>query len=303
VVLGAHYDHLGLGGPGSLAKAKAIHHGADDNASGTAVLMELARRFGGMKDREGRRLVFIAFSAEERGLFGSKHYCEKEPLFPLESTTTMFNLDMVGRMKTNKDGKELLLVEGAGTSKTFPELIHKMNDPANVELKMAKELMPNSDHYPFFNKKIPVMFFWTGTHKDYHRPTDTSDSINYGGMVKIVDLSEKVLKHVAADEQKPEFVSIPVVGSGGGRGGAPRLGIMPNYEEGRKGVMVGEVIDGGAAHKAGVRSGDLIVEIAGQPILNIDTYLIVMRAQKAGQTIDVTVERGEKKVTLKVTPQ
>lgn len=302
VVIGAHYDHLGWGGPGSLSRVKGIHHGADDNASGTAVLMELARRFGQTKDREGRRLVFIAFSGEERGLLGSKHYCEKEPLFALESTSTMFNLDMVGRLKKDKAGKDLLLIEGAGTSKTFPKLLTDLNNPTAIELKLAKELMPNSDHYPFFNKKIPIIFFWTGTHPEYHRITDTSDRINYEGMGKIVDFSEKVLRQLSAEGPRPEFVSIPVIGSGG-RGAAARLGIMPNYEDGKKGVIIGEVLDGGGAHKAGLRSGDLIVEIAGQPVLNIDTYLIVMRAQKAGQPVDVSVLRGEKKLTLKVVPQ
>jgi len=303
IVLGAHYDHLGLGGSGSLAKGvKAIHHGADDNASGTSALMELARRFGDMKDRQGRRLVFIAFSAEERGLLGSKHYCEKEPVFPLESTAAMFNLDMVGRMKTTKDGKDLLQVEGSGTGKTFSKLVEDLNNPNGVELKIAKQLMPNSDHFPFFNKKIPVLFFWTGTHPEYHRPTDTFDRINYEGMTKIVALSEKVVARLASDAERPEFVSIPVVG-GGGRGAGPKIGVMPGYEAGKKGMLVEAVIAGGAAQKAGFMPGDVIIEIGGQPVLDVNTYMTIMRQQKVGRPVDFGVQRGEKKLTLKVTPQ
>lgn len=308
IVLGAHYDHLGWGGSGSLAKGvKAIHHGADDNGSGTTALLELARRFGAMKDRQGRRLVFIAFSGEERGLLGSKHYCEKAPVFPLESTSTMFNLDMVGRLRP-KDGKDQLLVEGAGTSKTFSKLVYDVNGAAGaggaggMDLKLSKELMPNSDHFPFFQKNIPVLFFWTGIHPEYHKPTDTYDRINYDGMEKIVNLSEKVVDQLARDESRPEFVKIPVVGRGG-KGGAPKLGIVPNYEEGKMGLGVGDVLAGGPAQKAGLRAGDLIVDIGGTPILNIDAYLLVMQRQKAGQPVDVVVERGGKKLTFKVTPQ
>ncbi|MFO0969591.1 MAG: M28 family peptidase [Gemmataceae bacterium] len=302
IVIGSHYDHLGYGGAGSLAKgSKAIHHGADDNASGSASVMELARHFGAIKDRQGRRLVFITFSGEERGLLGSKHYCDKEPVFPLDSTSTMFNLDMVGRLRP-KDGKDELLIEGGGTSKGFSKLIEESNNPTGLSLKHSKALMPNSDHYPFFNKKIPVIFFWTGMHPQYHRPTDTADLINYDGMATIAKIAAKCIDKLSTQEERPEFVSIPVVGAGG-RGGAPKLGIMPDYDAGKKGVLVGGLIDGGAAQKAGLKTGDLIVEIAGQPVLNLDTYLVVMRAQKAGHAIDVTVERGKEKVTLKITPQ
>lgn len=306
VVIGAHYDHLGFGGRGSRTKnpkKKEIHHGADDNASGTTALIELARRFGALKDRQGRRLVFIAFTAEESGLIGSRHYTKRAPLFALKDTVAMVNLDMVGRLRSDpKTGKDKLLVEGVGTAKGFEPMLEKLSG-GGFQLVKKKGGNGPSDHDSFYNVKIPVVFFWTGLHEDYHRPTDTADKINVTGMRRIADFAQRVIATLAAQQQRPEFVQVassftPTTGSKG-----PRLGIMPDYEEEKAGVLVGGLAKGGPAEKGGLKAGDLIIEIAGRGTPNINAYMAVMGQQQAGRPLNVTVLRGGKKVQLKVTPQ
>ncbi len=307
VVIGAHYDHLGYGGRGSLSKKKGvkeIHHGADDNGSGTTAVIELARRFGALKDRQGRRLVFMTFSAEESGLLGSRHYCTKDPLFALEDTASMVNLDMVGRLRPDKTTqKDRLIVEGMGTSKGFETLIDKLNPGFTFTKRPSSG--PYSDQHSFYLKKIPVLFFWTDTHEDYHRPTDTADKINVAGMRKITDFAEKVIAHLSTDPKRPEYIQV----AGGSKTIIPpgrpvaRLGFMPSYDEEKKGVRVDGLSEGGAAGKAGIKEGDLIVEIAGKSVSSVQTYMAIMAQQKVGQAIDVVILRGEKKMTVKVTPQ
>jgi hypothetical protein len=314
VVVGAHYDHLGYGGRSSLAKdktKKAIHHGADDNGSGTTTVMELARRFARKTDRVGiaasrRRIVFMTFSAEEMGLLGSRHYCNKEPLFPLADTVAMVNLDMVGRLVADpKTQKEKLIVEGLGTGKDFNKVIDRLNqgflNPGFGLVKKQGGTGP-SDHDSFYRQKIPVFFFWTGMHKDYHKPSDTSDKINVAGMARIADLAEKLIADLAARPDRPEYVKIGTDFKSG-PGKMPRLGIMPNYEEEKEGVLVAGVSDGGPAAKGGLKVGDQIVEIAGKPIRSINTYMAVMGEQQRGRAIEVGVIRNGKKMTLKVVPQ
>jgi hypothetical protein len=305
VVVGAHYDHLGYGGRGSLAKdkAKAIHHGADDNASGTTSVMELARRFAAMPERQGRRLVFITFSAEEMGLLGSRYYCNKEPLFPLAQTVAMVNLDMVGRMTADpKTEKSKLIVEGVKTGKSFEKLIGELGVDANLQLTTKPGGMGPSDHDSFYRKEIPVFFFWTGLHSDYHRPSDTSDKINVPGMARIAGLAEKVIARLAADKDRPEYVKVASSFSPSA-GKIPRIGIMPNYETEKEGVLVGGVTGGGPAEKAGIKSGDQIVEVAGSPVRNLNTYMTVMGRQQRGRAVDITVMRDGKKLNFKVVPQ
>lgn len=307
IVIGAHYDHLGFGGMGSLAKGQGkgqIHHGADDNGSGTTSVLELARRFAAIKNRQGRRLVFMTFSGEESGLLGSRHYCNKEPLFALADTAAMVNLDMVGRLRPDKKtNQDRLIVEGVGTAKDFEQLVDKLN-PGFTYTKRAGS-PPYSDNDSFYRKKIPVLFFWTDTHEDYHRPSDTADKINIAGMRKIVFLAEKVIVELSTDAKRPEYVQVAssMKSTLGGGPKGPKLGIVPNYDEAKEGVSVGSLVDGGAAGKAGVKAGDLIVDIAGRKVTNLTTYMAIMGQQKAGQAIDIIVVRDEKRVTLKVTPQ
>ena len=248
--------------------------------------MELARRFGAMKNRQGRRLVFMTFSGEELGLLGSAYYC-REPLFPLDKTIAMFNLDMVGRLP--KDS-EKLLVEGSTTSKNFNALVEKLNKNYNFVLHKDDKFQPNSDHYSFYAKKIPVLFFWTGYHPDYHKPSDTADKINVPGMRKIVDLSEDVVQYLATVPEHPDYVAGKVSTGRGGNSG-PRWGFTPAYGDEGKGVLISEVRDGMPAAKAGLKGGDRILEVAGKPIKDLQGFMDVMSGQKAGNTIESVIKR------------
>jgi Peptidase family M28/PDZ domain len=305
IVIGAHYDHLGYGGRSSRSKTpqkKEIHHGADDNASGSTALMELARRFGAISNRQGRRLVFIAFSAEEMGLLGSQYYCTKAPVFPLAETAAMVNLDMVGRLRTDpKTEKDKLLVEGVGTAKTFARLIDGLNP--GFELSKSDGISPFSDHESFYRQKIPVVFFWTGNHADYHRPTDTADKINIPGMVRITGLTEKVIGQLAITRERPEYVKVASKFNPGPTGKIPRLGIVPNYESDKEGVTIDGVTDGGPAAKAGLKTGDRIVNLAGKPVTNLNTYMVLMGQQRRGEPMEIGILRDGKKLTLKIVPQ
>ena len=338
VVIGAHYDHLGKGEPGSLLGAAGkgqYHWGADDNGSGTTGLLEMARRFGAMKDRVGRRVVFVAFSGEERGLFGSIHYC-KEPPFPLEKTVFMLNMDMIGRVVPVPEEtafakvvglaatagptgpvttalRDRVVLYGTGTATGMDEFVTATNKTFDFKLIKVPGGTGPSDHDSFYRKKIPVLFFFTGTHRDYHRPTDTPDRINVPGMKRVVDMGEVFALHFASVPERPQYL----VTKGGWedpteerpvrstpRTQAPRLGIMPgNYEAKDGGVLVEDVSPGGAAEKAGVKAQDIIVEIAGKPVTNIEAYMAAMAGQKADREIEIVVLRKDKKVTLKVTPK
>jgi hypothetical protein len=302
IYVGAHYDHLGYGGAGgSLARVKkpTVHYGADDNGSGTTGVMELARRFGAMKNREGRRIVFMTFSGEELGLIGSDYYTSN-PLIPLDNTIFMLNLDMIGRLRpsTNDPKRDSLLTEGLGTGKDFEKLVDGWNKTYGFDLKKTAAAKGYSDHFSFYKKKVPVMFFWTNYHTDYHRPGDTPDKINVEGMRRIVDLSEDVLSYFATVPEKPVWQEVKSTGTTRPSQG-PTLGIRPRYGS-TDGLEVEEVTDGRPAAKGGIKGGDKIVEIAGKPVKTIETYQEALATQKPGDTIDVVVLRGKERLTLKV---
>jgi hypothetical protein len=311
VVIGAHYDHLGYGGVSSRTGGRkmALHPGADDNGSGTTTVLELARRFASIPNRQGRRLVFITFSGEELGLFGSQHYCNS-PLFPLTRnwwsdsgpTTTMLNLDMVGRLSIDpKTGKAKLLSEGNGTAAEFKDLVDKLMTKYDFQLKAQASGFGPSDHASFCGKKIPVLFFWTGYHDDYHMPGDTADKINVPGMRKVADMAVEVATWMATVQKRPAFVEVKRDPGVRPAGGAPRLGIRPAYgDDDDKGVEVEGVSDDLPAARAGIKGGDRIVGIEGKPVKNLQTYMQAMGGVKAGSTIEVAIERGGKKMTVKV---
>jgi hypothetical protein len=304
VVVGAHYDHWGYGGAGSLSglRTPAIHHGADDNGSGTATVIELARRFAAQTNREGRRLVFVCFSGEEQGLWGSEYYV-KEPPFPLADTVAMINFDMVGRLRPDKKtNKDRLLIEGVGTAKTFDALIENLNNKYDFTLQKKASFMPASDHVNYYDKQIPVLWIWTDDHGDYHRPSDTAEKINVVGMRKIADLSQDLITALATVEKRPEYVKL--ARSGGGRPGGsdvPRLGIRPEYGDTEDGVLVTAVGDGGPAAKGGIKAGDRLVAMDGKPVKNLEAYISLLQGHKKGDVLEVTVLRDGKKVPLKVT--
>jgi hypothetical protein len=304
VVIGAHYDHWGYGGAGSLSglRTPAIHHGADDNGSGTTTVIELARRFGAQANREGRRLVFVCFSGEEQGLWGSEHYV-KAPPFPLADTVAMVNFDMVGRLRPDsKTQKDRVIVGGTGTAKTFDALIENLNNKYGFTLKKQATGLGPSDHMNFYLKQVPVFWFFTDDHPDYHRPSDTAEKINVAGMRRIADLAEELITNLATAEKRPEYVKVAGGGGGGPGGpGGPRLGIRPEYGDTEDGVLVKEVGDGGPAAKGGIKPGDRIIEMGGKPVKNLEAYVSLLKGHKKGDVLDVTVLRDGKKVPLKVT--
>ncbi len=317
IVIGAHYDHLGTSAQGSLGGAAAagkVHYGADDNGSGSTGLLELARRFGEQKNRYGRRIVFVAFSGEEMGLHGSIYYA-KNPVIPIEKTVFMLNMDMIGRTAEVDDmGKKKLrlVASGVGSSDSFSKLCDSVNARLDFKLLKTEPGSGPSDHQSFYQKKVPVLFIHTGTHKDYHKPTDTPDKIHLPGMLKIVDFCEAIAAHVATVPEKPNYKVAPGrwqdptdPNPRGSAGPAmPRLGLMPgNYEEEAKGVLVEDVLAGGAAEAGGVKAGDFVIDIAGTPVKNIDDYMKALTAQKPNVEIEITVLRKKDKVKLKVTPK
>jgi hypothetical protein len=306
-VLGAHYDHLGYGGPYSLARNQfdpAIHHGADDNASGTTALIELARRFGAQRERQGRRLVFMAFSGEESGLIGSEYYVN-HPLFPLKDTAVMLNMDMVGRLATPQDNKnrqvDQLIVYGTGTSKGFDHLIDDLNGKYHFKLKKVPTGFGPSDNSSFYSKKVPVFFFFTGDHPDYHRPSDTADKINVPGMRRVTDLVEDVATRMDQAGDRPQYIA--VAGSMSPGMSIPRIGIRPSYGDTGEGVLLGGVTPGGAADRAGLKEGDRIVAVAGKPVKNLESYMVLMSRQKKGEPIELGVLRSGKTITVRVKPE
>lgn len=316
VVIGAHYDHLGLGEEGRIGGKDVIgkiHHGADDNASGTSGMLELARRHAGMKNREGRRVVFIAFTGEERGLYGSVWYC-RHPAFPMADTVAMMNLDMIGRTQpVDADwlglfGKQdRLMVYGTGTADTFPKLIDATTAKHDFRIFPQESGYGPSDHASFYRYRVPVLFFYTGTHAEYHRPTDVPEKINVPGMGKVVALVQELADHLATVPTRPAYR--PTTGlwrdpSEPRKGGyAARLGTQPKYEYAGEGVYLDDVTPGGPADIAGLRGGDVIVEVNGKPVKDVYVYHGLFKELRPGKPVEILVIRGRKRVTFTVTPE
>jgi Zn-dependent M28 family amino/carboxypeptidase len=298
IIVGAHYDHLGLGGYGSLAPwTSAIHNGADDNASGTSTLLEIARRLAASEKKPHRRIVFIAFSGEERGLLGSAHYV-RQPRYPLEKTIAMFNLDMVGRLREDK-----LTVFGTATAKNFDSLVGEACQQAGIHLikfegAMGRDQL-SSDHVSFYNRKIPALHFFTGTHTDYHRPSDDADKLNVVGMRRIADVVVKVVETTDAEVERPQYVEVKQSGSGGVRGVS--LGTMPDYSAQVEGVALAGVRPGSPADQAGMKAGDILIQLGDSRIGNIDDFMNALGKHKPGEEVPITVKREGKDVKLKAT--
>jgi len=307
IVIGAHYDHLGHGGQGSLAaNSSDIHHGADDNASGTAAIIELARQFA--KDKSNKRtIIFIAFSGEEDGLFGSKYYVNN-PVFPLDKTVAMINLDMVGRLKDNK-----LTVGGIGTASEWKQLVEGRNTvgmhiPQHVyaqifALQLNEDGFGPSDHSSFYGKNIPVLFFFTGTHLDYHKPSDTFEKINYVGTARIVNFVAAIAKAADQNPTLPTYTVAKSSGTPGGRTGfSISLGTIPTYADSTDGMLLDGVRENSPASKAGLKAGDKVVKLAGKDVKNVVDYTAVMGEMKPDVEYDVVVVRGGETLTMKITP-
>jgi hypothetical protein len=296
IVIGAHYDHLGRGGESSLApNSSDVHHGADDNASGTAGLLELARIFGGQRGQLRRSLIFVAFSAEESGLIGSQAYVNN-PAASLADTVAMINLDMIGRMKGNK-----LTVGGVGTSPEFRNLVERLNN--GLTLQLSEDGFGPSDHSSFYAKKIPVFFFYSGTHDDYHKPSDTADKINYEGQAKIVGFVAEIARAIDRGDARPAYAVARSQSSGRSTGFRVYLGTVPNYAESNDGMLLDAVRDDSPASKAGLKAGDKIVKLAGREIKNVYDYTYALGEMKPDQEYEVEVMRGGERLKMKLTPQ
>ncbi len=300
VVVGAHYDHVGYGGPGSLAPGvRAVHNGADDNASGTAAVLELARLLSERSEPLGRSVLFILFTAEERGLIGSQYFVN-HPTVPLEKIVAMINLDMVGRLTDDK-----LVVYGTGTSPQFSKWIEQLGQTYGFKLKMVPTGFGPSDHSSFYAKKIPVLHFFTDLHKDYHRPSDDPEKINYEGMVRIVSAVHDVVLRVTELEERPEFVNVrPRRPQRQQRteGQMAYFGSIPSYTATDvDGVLIEGVAEDGPAARAGIKPKDVLVKMGDIEIHGLEDFAEALRKYKPGQKVKVTVKRGEKLLELEVT--
>jgi hypothetical protein len=299
VIIGAHYDHLGLGTSGGTMSPSQIgkpHLGADDNASGTSVVLELARVFAERRKELKRSVIFLAFSGEELGLLGSAHYT-KSPLWPLEKTAVMLNLDMVGRPR---DGK--LNVGGMGTSPIFKEIIESSNKTGLV-LSYQQSGYGSSDHSSFYVKNLPVLFFFSGLHADYHKPSDSAEKILYADQARVGDLAMRAAEALANRDEKPQFVRVQEsrpVGGGGGGGYGAYFGSIPDMGEEVEGVKFADVRDSSPAAKAGLKGGDILIEFAGKPIKNLYDFTYALQAHRPGETVDVVVLRGQEKMKVQV---
>jgi hypothetical protein len=300
IVVGAHYDHLGLGAHNSLAPREIgkIHHGADDNASGTAGVLELADAFAHAPYKPRRSIVFICFAGEELGLLGSNYYAS-HPTYPLKQTIAMLNMDMIGRVVKNK-----LYVSGTGTSPGFQELVKKANQSLNFEIAYSNSGYGASDQTSFTVKEIPVLFFFSGLHSDYHKPSDTWDKIDPAAGARVVELVANVISGLDALSDKPQYVRVaePISsGTGGGGGYGAYFGSIPDFGEIEHGVKFSDVRDGSPAAKAGLKGGDILIEFDGKKIENLYDFTYALRTHKPGEKVSVTVMRGNEKVTRDVT--
>ena len=298
IVVGAHYDHLGMGENGSLASrpGREIHNGADDNASGTAGLLELARVFSLHAGALKRSLLFIAFSGEEEGLLGSRYYVN-HPTFPLERTVAMINMDMIGRMREKR-----LIIGGAGTSPVWRDLLTRLNQDAGFDLKFQDDGYGPSDHSSFYGKDIAVLFFFTGVHQDYHKPTDDYEKIDTPAEERLLKYVYRVIAEVGNFDVRPLFSKTKE--SPRPEGGSEfrvYLGTIPDYGEEVEGVKLTGVREGSPAAKAGLKGGDVIVECAGKKIKNIYDYTYVLQEHKVGEMVDIVVLRNGERVNLKAT--
>ena len=303
LVIGAHYDHLGYGGESSLSPDQRVPHvGADDNASGTAVMLQLADRFGA-RARQGKpplhNLVFCAFTGEEMGLVGSSHFTDA-PTRPLETIETMLNMDMVGRLRNNR-----LMMMGIGTATEFPTLVERVNQATSkFDLKLANDGFGPSDHSSFYKRKVPVLMLFTGAHADYHKPTDTADKINYEGLARITRFAGALVDSLDA-RPRPSYLvakadsSMGRIAGGGGYGAY--LGTIPDYMQTEGGVLLSGVRAGSPAEQAGLKGGDVIIKFDGVRIDNIYDYTFALRSRKPGQAVRITVKRGGDEVDLSAT--
>jgi hypothetical protein len=308
VVIGAHYDHLGLGEQFSMAPSMVgtPHPGADDNASGTAGVIELANHFARMP-KQKRGIVFMAFAGEELGLLGSSFYVN-HPSLPLDKAVAMINMDMIGRMK---DGK--LYIGGVGTGSSFRQLMERVVGKYDLKVDFSEAAgYGSSDHTSFTTKQVPVLFFFSGLHSDYHKPSDTWDKINAGDAVRVLKVVAETASNLASGEDRPQFVKVkdprPAHGSGSGsspsgssaNGYGAYFGSIPDFGEVPNGVKFADVKEGSPAALANLKGGDILVEFDGKPVQNLYDFTYMLRSHQPGDRVKVKVLRGSEPVEAEV---
>lgn len=301
VVLGAHYDHLGLGDRNSLSPSSIgqAHLGADDNASGTAGLMELGRLIARHRAAFKRSVLFIAFAGEELGLFGSQHFVERPTISgPIVG---MVNMDMIGRVRNGR-----LDVMGTGTSPDFKAWVEEASQGLDLKLNLSDGGHEGSDHISFNSKRIPILFFFSGLHEDYHRPSDTFDKINAAGAIQVLSIVARVAEQMGNVAMRPQYTEVrrpePQGAPGGGGGGyGPYFGSVPDFRDDLNGVLFADVRSDSPAAKAGLKAGDLLVEFGGQPVRNLQEFTYALSVRKPGDTVVVAVRRENQTLRVNVT--
>lgn len=290
VIIGAHYDHLGMGGEGSLyAEGEAIHNGADDNASGVGIMLQLAER---LKDSlANSNYVFIGFSGEEMGLLGSNYFC-KNPTINLEQANYMINMDMVGRLREDKT----LSITGTGTAPIWNQVLNSTN--TGFKLVLGESGIGPSDHTSFYLQDIPALHFFTGQHEDYHKPSDDSDKLNYEGMEMIANYIIEVIAELDDSPKlsfrttKNESEEVPRFKVG--------LGVMPDYLFDGEGMRIDGVSEGRPAFNAGLQKGDIVIQLGDSTVVDMMSYMRALSAFEEGSTAKVVVNRDGKKVGAEV---
>lgn len=296
IIIGAHYDHLGLGADGNTldpGENGKIHNGADDNASGTAGVLELARYFATNDKKEKFNFLFICFSAEELGLIGSKTFCN-DPSLPLSSVNYMINLDMIGRMDPLL---KKLIIYGVGTAKDWIPLIEQL--PTDFQIKKDSAGIGPSDQTSFYLKNIPALHFFTGQHRDYHKISDDYEKINFDGeksileyIVRLIEKTESLPKFTFLETKNalPEFRTFKVM-----------MGVIPDYSYDGKGMRIDAVLAGKPAIKAGVKNGDIVIGMNEHIIHNLNDYMKALSIFEKGQTIQLTIIRDKTELKLSLT--
>jgi hypothetical protein len=297
VVIGAHFDHLGRGLPGALDTdaAQAIRNGADDNASGTAGVLELARLFAAAPTK--RTLLFVAFSGEELGLLGSAKFVDEA--LPPGRPQAMINFDMIGRLRNDR-----LIVYGTGTASELPQILARANTTRPLTINTVPDGFGPSDHSSFYAKDIPVLHFFTDLHEDYHRASDDADKIDAGGTARVLDVAARVVRDVADRDAALSFLrqAPPVRAAAAAPGARPYLGSVPDMAAGdTPGLRVTGVTAGSPADVGGMKGGDLVVELDGKPVTDLESYTAALYARKPGDTITIVVLRAGQRLSLQVT--
>lgn len=294
IIIGAHYDHLGYGEFGSLYRGDTprIHNGADDNASGTAGLIELAQYFG--KYRPETDLLFVAFSGEEMGLLGSAHFVEEPPV-NLDNTLAMINMDMIGRMEDRK-----LIIFGTGTTSDWEEILLVANTDS-LKIQLVKDGTGASDHTSFYYKNIPVLHYFTDTHSDYHRPSDDVEYINNEGIAKITEHIVRVIEYLdGIDKEQMAFIEAPGKQRQSMRLEGPTLGVLPDYGYDGTGMKITGVNAEEPAANAGLKAGDIIIKLGGLELDDIYDYMAALNTLEKGETTTITILRNGEEITLEL---